>query len=67
MGVVFNEGDVVRAEFSCPIVVENGYFGDFSERIILVGPNEWPPAPKRKNQEPSGGDASEFDIPVRRK
>jgi hypothetical protein len=64
---VFNEGDIVRAEFSCPIVVENGYFRDFSERKILVGPNEWPPTPRRKNQDPESGNASEFDIPVRRK
>lgn len=64
---VFNEGDVVRAEFSCPIAVENGFFIGFSERIILIGPGEWPPEPKAKKDEPKNGDGSEFDIPVRRK
>ncbi|MGP9809875.1 hypothetical protein ACTZWT_00030 [Rhodopseudomonas sp. NSM] len=65
---VFNEGDIVRAEFSCPISVENGYFTGFSERIILVGPGDWPPEVKvRKDAPQSDSDGSEFDIPVRRK
>src|ERR1700692_4391520 len=66
---VFNEGDIVRAEFSCPIAVENGYFGGFSERIILVGPGDWPPEAKIKKPEPESGSGSgsEFDIQVRRK
>jgi hypothetical protein len=63
----FNEGDVVRAEFSCPIAVENGFFNGFSERIILVGPGDWPPAAKVKRDDPASGGGSEFDIPVRRK
>jgi hypothetical protein len=63
----FNEGDTVRAEFSCPIVVENGFFGGFSERIILVGPGDWPPKVKLRRDDPASGGGSEFDIPVRRK
>jgi hypothetical protein len=64
---VFNEGEVVLAEFSCPIAVENGFFKGFSERIILVGPGEWPPTARAKKDDPDTGDGSEFDIPVRRK
>lgn len=63
---VFGEGVEVRAEFSCPIKVVDGFFVGFSERIILVKPGEWPPAPMDKREEPDS-DVTEFDIPVRRK
>jgi hypothetical protein len=66
---VFNEGDEVRAEFSCPVEVKNGFFVGFSERIILVGPGEWPPGAKSKRDDKDGGEGGEveFSIPVRRK
>ncbi|WP_315812294.1 hypothetical protein [Bradyrhizobium sp. SZCCHNR2028] len=64
---VFNEGDVVRAEFSCPISVESGFFTGFSERIILVGPGDWPPSVKSRQELKPEASSSEFDIPVRRK
>jgi hypothetical protein len=61
---VFVEGVEVRAEFSCPIEVIDGFFVGFSERIILIKPGEWPPEPRDKRED---GDDTEFDIPVRRK
>jgi hypothetical protein len=36
---VFSEGDEVRAEISCPVGIENGYFTGFMERLVLVGPD----------------------------
>lgn len=33
---VFVEGDIVRAELSCPVETEAGYFSDFSERIFVL-------------------------------
>jgi hypothetical protein len=65
---VFNEGDDVRAEFSCPIEVVNGFFVGFSERIILLGPGDWPPKIKVVTRgDDTGSNGSEYDIPVRRK
>jgi len=65
---VFNEGDEVRAEFSCPIRVVDGFFVGFSERIILVGPGDWPPKIKKPaTPDRDTGNGSDFDIPVRRK
>lgn len=64
---VFNEGDDVRAELSCPIQVTNGFFSGLNERIIIVGPAGWPPEPARKRDDGDDGSGSEFNIPVRRK
>jgi hypothetical protein len=66
---VFNEGEEVRAEFSCPVRAVNGFFVGFSERIVLVGPGEWPPMGKTtiKRDDDTGNDSSDYDIPVRRK
>ena len=56
--------DEVRAELSCPIGVHGGFFTDFLERLVLIGPED------------DGGlgirrilpdDGPEFDIPVTRK
>jgi hypothetical protein len=60
---VYNEVDDVRAELSCPVGVEGGYFVDFIERIVLCGPGG--PGPKVSRMRP--GDDSDFDIPVYRK
>ncbi len=66
---VYCEGDDVRAELSCPVKVENGFFVGFGERILLIGPGGWPPSAKSKRDDAgraTGGHA-EFNIPVRRK
>ena len=34
---VYCEGDIVRAELSCPSECEAGFFKTFRERIILLG------------------------------
>lgn len=34
---VYSEGDVVRAELSCPETCERGFFKSFRKRIILMG------------------------------
>ena len=60
--MVYCEGDQVQAKLSCPISVEGGFFADFHERIVLIGPDD-----------DSGGfrrhpdDGPEFEIPVSRK
>ena len=65
---VYNEGDEVRAELSCPVEVEFGYFKDFHERIILVGPDGPHGASvRRRGPDDDFGSASEFDIPVTRR
>jgi len=61
---VYCEGDEIRAELSCPVAVEGGYFKDFYERIFLVGGDGDDPMKVRRN-EPDDG--SEFDIPVIRR
>lgn len=60
----YSEGDDVRAELSCPVAVENGFFKDFHERIILIGP-DGPvlPVGRKKDDDPS----EEYDIPVTKK
>jgi hypothetical protein len=59
------EGDEVRAELSCPIKFESGYFGKFVERIFIVGGNTPPEEAARKN--PTGDGDSDYDIPVKLK
>jgi hypothetical protein len=63
---VFCEGDIVRAELSCPVRCEDGLFKDFYERIILIGEDGDSTGVRVRKQEPDGGD-SELDIPVTRK
>jgi hypothetical protein len=60
--MVYCEGDEVRAELSCPISVEGGFFADFQERIVLVGPDDGDGIRRR-----SPDDGPEFEIPVSRK
>lgn len=65
---VYHNGDEVRAELSCPVAVENGFFADFRERIILIGPDGPAGGSIRRfgpDDNESGG--PEFDIPVVRK
>jgi hypothetical protein len=64
---VYNEGDEVRAEFSCPVGLDGGFFTNFVERIFIIGPDGGDGAPVRRRPGGDGGDGSEFDIPVTRK
>jgi hypothetical protein len=64
---VYHEGEEVRAELSCPIEAQSGFFTDFVERIILISSGD---DYKGINVVPDEGDeggSSEFDIPVSRK
>ena len=59
------EGDEFRAELSCPAGLDNGYFTDFIERILIVGADaDEAPVRRRKSGEDDGSD---FDVPVTRK
>jgi len=60
---VYNEIDDIRAELSCPVAVDGGYFIDFVERLKLIGPEDGGADVRRKLPD----DDSEFDIPVIRK
>jgi len=61
---VYAEGDDIRAELSCPVATESGFFTDFVERIVLIGPDSGHYLVS--DQDIDGGDG-EFDIPVSRK
>jgi hypothetical protein len=64
---VYNEGDEFRAELSCPVGLDGGFFTDFVERIFLNSSDDGDGGPVRRR---AGGDddgGSEFDIPVTRK
>ncbi len=65
---VYNEGEEYRAELSCPIGLERGFFREFYERIILVGP-DGPKGVGVRRLGPDDGDGSdsEFNISVSRK
>jgi hypothetical protein len=60
------EGDEFRAELSCPAGLDNGYFTDFIERIVIVGSEAGDEAPVRRRKT-GEDDGSEFDVPVTRK
>lgn len=62
---VYAEGENLRAEISCPIGIEGGFFTGFSERIIVLGgdPIELDPSGGEK----PAGEVVEFDIAVSRK
>jgi|GEM_PF-547936 len=64
---IYAEGDLVRAELSCPTLSEGGYFKEFSERIIIVGPDDHDDYVKRRFSDDDGGAGEEFDISVTRK
>lgn len=61
---VYCDGDEIRAELSCPVASESGYFTNFVERIVLIGPSDDGGAAIRPNVP---DDEPEFDIPVSRK
>ena len=62
---LYNEGDIVRAELSCPDGVENGFFTGFIERIILIGSEEPDDGTPRRYGNSDGEDG--LDVPVKRK
>jgi hypothetical protein len=62
---VYCEVDDVRAELSCPVGLEGGFFTEFMERIILIGPDGGGTAVRRRDDDPDEG--PEFDVPVSRK
>jgi hypothetical protein len=63
---VYSEGDVFRAELSCPVGIDGGFFTGFVERIFLIGADDDSGEPLRRRTD-DGPDHSEFDIPVTRK
>jgi len=60
---VFCDGEDVRAELSCPVAIEGGYFTDFYERIFLIGPDDGGVKVRRDLPE----NEQDFDIPVIRR
>jgi len=66
---VYSSKETMRSELSCPTVMANGYFVEFSERIILSGGNDDFNQPKtgRKPITPPSTPVQEYDIPVVRK
>lgn len=62
---VYSDGDDLRAEISCPVGIEGGFFTGFHKRIIIIGGDGLGIDPT-KNQKPDG-EIVEFDIPVTRK
>ena len=61
---VYCEGDIIRAELSCPSECEAGFFKTFRERILLLGGDD--DGGVRKRRESPDGD-SDFEINVTRK
>ncbi len=63
---VYCEGDEVRAELSCPVGADGGFFSDFMERLVLIGDGDDGPGEELRKSD-DGDDGTEFDIPVSRK
>ena len=63
----YNEGDETRAELSCPAGLDNGFFTDFVERILIIGPDDGDDTPVRRLGADDDDNGSEFDVPVTRK
>ena len=62
---VYSEGDIIRAELSCPSECENGFFKTFRERIILIGGDSDDGGVRVRRESPDGD--SGFEINVTRK
>lgn len=62
---VYSDGDELRAEVSCPIGIDGGFFTGFSKRIIILGGDGSGIDPV-KSKKPDG-EVVEFDIRVARK
>ena len=63
---VYSEGDDARAELSCPIDVDGGFFTGFVEQIYITGFDEDGGTPVRRRTD-GDDDGAEFNIPVTRK
>lgn len=61
------EGDDIRAELSCPVNVEDGFFDEFVERIFIAGGDYGDDGPARRKTGDGDPDGSEYSIPVKRK
>lgn len=59
------DGDDVRAELSLPSTIENGVFGQFIERIFIIGGGEWGDLAKKLR--PDDVPPAEFEPVVTRK
>ena len=64
---VYCEGDDVRAELSCPLECENGFFKEFHERIILIGRDDGDGGVRLRREGPDGASDFGFEIHVTRK
>jgi hypothetical protein len=62
---VYADGEELRAELSCPVGIEGGFFTGFSKRIIILGGDGTGIDPIKRNK--PDGEIVEFDIPVSRK
>jgi hypothetical protein len=62
---VYIEGEVMRAELSCPSECDGGFFKSFEERIILIGGDNGDGGVRVRRQSPDGG--SDEEIIVTRK
>jgi hypothetical protein len=63
----FADGEELRAELSCPVSYENGFFDDFVERIFLTGGDTGTFEPTKLPKPGEDGDGSDYQIPVTRK
>lgn len=61
---VFDDGNTVRAELSSPVEFKSGFFKKFSERIFIIGPDEWDAIIL---SEPDDEADDDYDIDVSRK
>lgn len=67
---VYTGGEEVRAEVSCPIGIEAGFFTGFHKRIIILGEGDAgidPVKSKRPEGDRPDGEVIDFDISVTRK
>jgi hypothetical protein len=62
---VYACGDDVRAELSCPHLIEDGQYGEFHERIFIVQAGEWSDLVFKDDDEP--GPTQDYEISVTRK
>ncbi|MGD0060845.1 MAG: hypothetical protein ABSD58_15625 [Verrucomicrobiia bacterium] len=62
---VYSEGDIVRAELSCPSECESGFFKTFRERINLIGDKDNGGGISVRRTGPDGD--ADFEINVTRK
>ncbi len=62
---VYAEGDELRAELSCPVGIDAGFFTGFNKRIIILGADGVGIDPL--NNKKTDKEIIEFDIPVARK